>query len=187
MSEPFLGEIRAVAFNFAPDGWLPCDGRSVPIQANTALFSLLGTTFGGDGVTAFKVPDLRGRSMVGMGQAPGLAVIVQGELSGTENVTLMQTQMPSHVHAVAAPGAPAFNGPGDTGDPSGAVPANFANESGVTVNSFASASKANVTMAPTNSPAMTGPAGGNLPVSIRNPFNGTNFIIATQGIYPPRP
>jgi microcystin-dependent protein len=186
MSEPFLGEIRAVAFSYAPSGWLPCDGRSLPIQTYSALFSLLGTTFGGDGQTTFKLPDLRGRSMVGMGQGPGLSAITQGELDGSENITLLQTQMPAHAHTAGGTGAPAFNGPGETGDPSGAVVANFANDSGATVNSFAAANKANVTMAP-NSASVTGVAGGNQPVPIRNPYNGTNFIMATEGIYPSRP
>src|SRR5688572_6320685 len=99
MSEPFLGEIRMVGFNFAPQGWAFCQGQLMSIAQNSALFSLLGTTFGGDGQTTFALPDYRGRSSVGMGSGPGLTNIVQGEKSGTENVTILSTQMPVHTHA----------------------------------------------------------------------------------------
>src|SRR5690606_5156315 len=98
MSEPFLGEIRMVGFNFAPRGWAFCQGQLLSIAQNSALFSLLGTMYGGNGTTTFALPDLRGRSPVGMGNGPGLTPITQGELAGTENVTLLSTQMPMHTH-----------------------------------------------------------------------------------------
>jgi microcystin-dependent protein len=96
--EPFLGQIMAVGFNYAPRGWAFCQGQLMSIAQNTALFSLLGTQYGGDGVTTFALPDYRGRVAVGMGQGPGLSNYEQAEVSGTENVTLLQSQMPAHVH-----------------------------------------------------------------------------------------
>src|SRR5690606_5341046 len=95
-------QIMMVGFNFAPKGWAFCDGRLLSIAQNTALFSLLGTTYGGDGQTTFALPDLRGRTAIGMGQGPGLSQRAQGEMSGTENVTLIQTQIPAHTHALMA-------------------------------------------------------------------------------------
>jgi microcystin-dependent protein len=195
MSEPFLGEIRAVGFSYAPSGWALCDGHALPISQNNALFALLGTTFGGDGVTTFNLPDLRGRSMVGMGTGPGLTPITQGEKSGNEAVTLTQAQMPVHTHPASLSSmtvaAAALNGPGTTGDPSGAVVANFQESGGggTTVNSFAAATAANTTMAPTavQGTVTIAPTGGSLPVPLRGPYNGTNFIIALEGIFPSRP
>jgi microcystin-dependent protein len=196
MSEPFLGEIRAVGFSYAPSGWALCDGRALSISQNNALFALLGTTFGGDGTTNFNLPDLRGRSMVGIGTGPGLTAITQGEKSGGEAVTLTQMQMPVHTHiASLSPmtvAAGALNGPGTTSNPSGAVVANFeegGSGGGTTVNSFAAATAANATMAPaTVQGTMTiNTAGGSQPLPLRNPYNGTNFIIALEGIFPSRP
>src|ERR1700712_195012 len=98
MAEPFLGEIRIVGFTFAPRGWATCSGQLLPINQNTALFSLLGTTYGGNGQTTFGLPDLRGRTLVGMGQGPGLSNYYIGQASGTENVTLTTQQIAAHVH-----------------------------------------------------------------------------------------
>src|SRR3569833_3421678 len=96
MSSPFLGEIRAFGFNFAPKGWTMCNGQQLSMQQNAALFSLLGTQYGGNGVTTFALPDLRGRTAVNQGQGPGLSSYVIGEVTGTETVTLISTQMPQH-------------------------------------------------------------------------------------------
>ena len=104
MSEPFLGEIRMVGFNFAPTGWAFCAGQTVAIAQNSALFALLSTTFGGDGRVTFGLPDYRGRSPVGMGAGPGLTVVQQGEKSGTESVVLTSAQMPQHTHAAVFTG-----------------------------------------------------------------------------------
>src|SRR4051812_4210500 len=101
MSEPFLAEIVMFAGNFAPRGWAFCNGQILSIAQNTALFSLLGTTYGGNGQTTFSLPDFRGRSPVGTGQGPGLATIDLGEVSGAEAVTLLTTQMPVHTHTAA--------------------------------------------------------------------------------------
>jgi microcystin-dependent protein len=181
MSEPFLGEIRMVGFNFAPRGWAFCQGQLLPIAQNSALFSLLGTMYGGNGTTTFALPDLRGRSPVGMGNGPGLTPITQGELSGTENVSILSTQMPAHTHAVALQVAGTASNPVNT--PS-------------TTNNVLGASGGGPGNATIWSDALTDPvpmlasqseiAGGSQPVAIRNPFLGTNFIIALEGIFPSR-
>src|SRR5688500_1418895 len=98
MDSPFLGQIQPFGFGFAPRGWQLCQGQVLAISTNTALFSLLGTMYGGNGQTTFALPDLRGRSLVGMGQGPGLSNIVQGEVAGNETITLLTTQMPAHNH-----------------------------------------------------------------------------------------
>ena len=102
MSEPFLGEIRMFGFGFAPQGWAPCNGQLLPISQNTALFSLLGTTYGGDGRTTFALPDMRSRVPVCQGQGPGLSSYAEGQAGGAETVTLAATQMPGHTHPVKA-------------------------------------------------------------------------------------
>jgi microcystin-dependent protein len=118
MSEPFLGEIRMFGFNFAPTGWAMCNGQVLSISQNTALFSLLGTTYGGDGVTTFGLPNLQSRVPLHAGQGPGLSNYGLGEFLGAETVTLAQSQMPAHNHPVAASG-----NPGDQRSPIGNVPA----------------------------------------------------------------
>src|SRR5215212_11299169 len=128
MSEPFLGQIMMFAGNFAPRGWAFCSGQILPIAQNTALFSILGTTFGGNGQTTFALPDLRGRAPVGPGQGPGLSNIDLGQPSGTENVTLISSQMPIHNHSVncdpTGSGAliPTGNVPGLSDDRTASVP-----------------------------------------------------------------
>src|SRR6059058_5081907 len=108
--QPFLGEVRAISWNFAPKGWAFCNGQILPINQNTALFSILGTTYGGNGVTTFALPDLRSRIPVHFGQGPGLSPYSLGQVSGTENVTLLITEMPAHVHT-----AQGLNGTGNLG------------------------------------------------------------------------
>lgn len=224
MSEPFLGEIRMVGFNFAPRGWASCTGQVVAIAQNSALFSLLGTTFGGDGQTTFGLPDYRGRSAVGMGAGPGLTPIMQGELIGTESVVLGSAQLPQHTHAAVFSGQPgAVSGTAVT-TVSVDVGTNVANpmvppSQGATTYLSAATAKAGLTAVafnglygstpPDGTKATLGgiqastagaglsatsagnvsvaPAGGSLPVAIRNPCLGTNFIIAMEGIFPSRP
>lgn len=181
MSEPFIGEIRMVGFNFAPRGWAFCDGRLLAISQFSALFSLLGTVYGGNGTTTFALPDLRGRAPVGMGTGPGLTPITQGEQAGTENVTLLSTQMPPHNHAVALQVA------GTASNPVNAP---------TTTNNRLGASGGGPGNATIWSDALTDPvamppidttiAGGGQAVPIRNPFMGTNFVIALEGIFPSR-
>src|SRR4051794_23847461 len=106
MSEPFVGQILAVGFNFAPAGWLMCDGSLVAISEYDVLFNLIGTTYGGNGQTTFSVPDLRGRAAVGMGQGSGQPNYIIGQAGGSESVTLLTTQIPAHTHTLNASGTP---------------------------------------------------------------------------------
>jgi microcystin-dependent protein len=193
MSEPFLGEIRMVGFSYAPQGWLFCNGQLIPISQNAALFSLLGTTFGGDGVTNFALPDLRGRSPVGANSStgPNLSPIAQGEKSGNENVSILATQMPMHTHM--ATGTASFSVAGAASNPT-LAPSATNSVLGASGTGPGSASiwsdtlTSPVTLTNTETLTITvGPAGNNLPVPIRNPYLGTNFIIATEGIFPSRP
>lgn len=187
MSEPFIGEIRMVGFNFAPRGWAICQGQLLPIAQNAALFSLLSTQFGGDGRNTFGLPDLRGRSPVGQGQGPGLSDITMGDMTGTETVILNQAQMPSHTHtAEASIAIPASSNSADTT----AAPATNTilgptSNSGRPGSMYA-ADAANTTLKPFNNPVTVQPAGGNLPIETRNPFTGVNFIIALDGLFPSR-
>jgi microcystin-dependent protein len=187
MSEPFIGEIRMVGFSFAPRGWAFCEGQLLPISQNTALFSLLGTQYGGDGRTTFALPDLRGRSAVGQGHGPGLSNISIGEKAGAETATLTQAQMPSHSHTAEASIAIPANS--TTADTTGAPGTNTvlgpASNSGRPGSIYAT-DVANTTLKPFNNPVNVQPAGGNLPIETRNPFIGINFVIALEGIFPSR-
>ena len=178
--EPFIGQIMMVGFNFEPRGWAFCDGRLLAISQYTALFSLLGTMYGGDGRTTFALPDLRGRSAVGMGHAPGLSTIPIGQKGGTEQVTLTAANLPSHNHVLNV-----SNAAGTTSNPQGGVPANSqfqADRSSPVVQVSSYGSTPNATM----SPQAIGNSGGNIPFNNRNPFLGVNYIIALQGIFPSR-
>jgi microcystin-dependent protein len=193
MSEPFLGEIRMVGFNFAPNGWAFCQGQMVAISQNSALFSLLGTTFGGNGQVTFGLPDFRGRSPVGMGTGPGLSPIDQGEQSGTENVTMLSSQMPMHTHAsqlTASVAIPANVTPGNSKTPGVTNVLSTTNDTaaGAEVDIY-SAGPGTTTLEPFNVAVggQIGVAGGSQPLPIRNPYLGTNFIIAMEGLFPTRP
>jgi microcystin-dependent protein len=168
MSDPYLGEIRLVPYNFAPRGWAFCSGQILSIAQNTALFSLLGTTYGGNGQTTFALPDLRGRVPVSSGQGPGLSNITLGEQAGTETVTLNQGQMPAHGHLAGASNAAATGSrPGNSVPAAGGAYA--ASSDGTTLN-----------------PAFIQNSGGSQPFGIRPPYLGLNFIIALEGIFPSR-
>lgn len=169
---PILGEIKMFAGNFPPRGWAFCGGQLVGIASNTALFSILGTTYGGDGRVTFGLPDLRGRVPVGMGQGPGLTSRIQGEMSGEENHTLIATEMPQHSHALQA-----SSGNGDQRGPGG----NFPAASDQRNSQYAAAANA-TTMAP----AAIGAAGSSQPHNNMQPYLGMNFIIALEGIFPSR-
>ena len=177
MQDPFIGCIFHFAGNFAPRGFMLCQGQLLAISSNTALFSILGTTYGGNGQTNFALPDLRGRTAIGAGQGPGLSNIDLGQVAGTETVTLTTQNLPAHNHQVrcdtnpASVGAPANNLLADSGSSqSGGVPV-YSNSG-----------------APTGSlnPKSVGPSGGSQPIDIHNPFLGMNYIIAVEGIYPSR-
>jgi microcystin-dependent protein len=172
VSDQYLGEIRLFPYNFAPIGWAFCNGQIMSISQNTALFALLGTTYGGDGVTTFALPDLRGRVAVSSGQAPGLMSYSLGQTIGAENVALTQSQMPGHNHAV---NPPANDSPASATRPGGAVMAR------VPTAVYASAGDG-TTMAAYN----TASAGGNQPISVLNPLLTLNYCIALQGIFPSR-
>lgn len=171
MSEPFIGQICVFGFNFAPRGWATCSGQILSIGQNTALFSLLGTTYGGNGQTTFALPDLRGRVSNSMGQGPGLSNYDLGQVAGTESVTLSVNNLAAHAHTFAPLSA---NFAADAGKPNGNVPASVA--------SYTAAANANGAMAPGN----TGPTGGSQPVSILQPFLTLNWCISLVGIFPSR-
>lgn len=172
MSEPYLGQVIAVGFNFAPVGWALCNGQTLAISENIALFQLLGTTYGGDGVNTFQLPDLRGRVSVCAGQGPGLQPYLQGELAGRENVTLIAGQIGAHTHnfmATSTAAAGAAPGPG-------LVLAAAATGDEVYSNAGADTTLAgsSISQAP----------GGSLPHENRQPYTVINYIIALQGVFP---
>jgi microcystin-dependent protein len=176
MSEPFLGEVRMFAGNFAPKGWAFCNGQVLPIAQNPALFSILGTTYGGNGQTTFALPDLRGREPMHWGAGPGLTSRTLGEASGTESVTLISSQMPTHTHELGA-----SSNQGDQFSPSGTVPAVLVNSStGQPENAYSGAP--NTTMAPQSVTL----SGGSQPHDNMAPFLCLSFIIALEGIFPSR-
>ena len=179
MSEPYMGEIKMVGFNFAPVGWALCAAQILPIAQNTALFSLLGTTYGGNGQATFGLPDLRGRTAIGAGQGPGLSDIVLGEVSGAEQVTLTSQQMPIHNHPLMLAGAATnpVTAPTATN--------NFLGASGGGPGSASIWSTALETPIPLT-PQQNTTAGGSQPVGIRSPYLGVNFVIALTGIFPTR-
>jgi len=171
-ADPWVGEIAMVGFNFAPTGWALCDGQLLAISQNTALFSLLGTTYGGNGTTTFALPDLRGRAPIHQGQGPGLSPYVIGQVGGTETTTLTVGQMPAHSHAAMADSG---NGTSDT--PTGLLVAR--NAGGVPqYGSNAVASLA---------PGAIASTGSSPPHQNLQPYLTINFIIALQGIFPSRP
>ena len=179
MDSPYLGEIRSIAFGYAPKGWALCNGQLLPVNQNQALFSLLGTTYGGNGTTTFALPNLQGRVPVGTGQGTNLSNYPLGAALGNESVTLLQTQIPQHTHPVVGTLTPG-NSPQDT-TPAGNYPASGG------LNAFNPGPK-NVAMLPANSiSGMTGMTGGNQTHENRQPYLATNFVIALQGIYPSRP
>jgi microcystin-dependent protein len=172
MSEPFIAEIRIFAGNFAPRGWAFCNGQLLPISQNTALFSLIGTIYGGDGRTTTGLPNLQGRAPMHWGTGPGLSSRWLGEKGGFATVTLSEAQMARHTHTMMA-----SPNPGDTSDPSGGLA--LARSAGG--NAYTSASNL-VPLAD----AILPPAGGSQPHNNRQPFLGLNFIIALVGIFPSR-
>ena len=171
MSSQYVGEIRMVGFNFAPVGWMLCNGQLLPISQYTALFSLLGTTYGGNGTSTFALPNLQGR--VPIHQGTGLSFYQLGDISGAENVTLQYNNMPIHTHLVNA-----VNSSGNTASPTNAWPA--IESTGTSLN-YASAIP-NTTM----SPNLLSTAGGNSPISVIQPYLVVNFIIAFEGVFPSR-
>ncbi len=172
MSEPFIGQITIFAGNFAPRGWAFCDGQILSIAQNTALFSILGTTYGGNGQTTFALPDLRGRAPVSAGQGPGLSNYVLGQQGGSETTTLNITQIPAHAHTTQV-----FS---NTDPATSTTPTNTVLANSGEVPIYANSS--NQTLAgPT-----TGQSGGSQPFNNVQPYLPLNYIIALQGIFPSR-
>ncbi len=174
MSEPFVGEIKIFAGNFAPRGWAFCDGQLLAVSQNDALFSLLGTIYGGDGKTTFALPDLRGRAPVHMGTGPGLSARKIGQKTGAEKVTLTLNQIPGHNHPLQASNNPATNNV-----PTGEVLANTD-----TLNFYTNNTSPAVVQA--LSPAAIANTGGSQSHNNMMPSLAINFIIALFGIYPSR-
>lgn len=186
--EPFLGQIMMVGFNFAPRGWMLCEGQLLPISQYTALFSLLGTTYGGDGRTTFGLPDLRGRAPIGMGQGPGLSMHPQGAKSGSETTTLLVSNLPSHEHSV--PPAPVK---ASSQDATEQVPGtnNATTLAAPSANGRASeaynSQQPDVTLNTGQGGVLnSGITGGNIPFNNMQPYIAMNYIIATVGIFPSR-
>jgi microcystin-dependent protein len=170
--DPFIAEIKIFAGNFAPRAWAFCDGQLLPISQNSALFSLLGTTYGGDGRTTFGLPDLRGRTPIGPRNGPGLSDYALGQRGGAEHIQLNSAQMPSHNHLIRAV---------TTGGTSTTPTDNLLADSAAFDNEFSDAT-ANTNM----SSAMVSSAGGNLAHENRQPFLALNYIICIQGVFPSR-
>jgi len=179
MSEPFIGEIKMFGSNFAPRGWALCDGQLMPISGNEALFSLLGTTYGGDGRVTFALPDLRGRVAMHAGNGPGLTPRQLGAKAGVEQVTLITTEIPSHSHSASGT-IQAKSGQPDESNPGGQVPATLTN------GSEGYAETPNTTMLANGVNVTVGNTGGSQPHTNIQPFQCVNFIIALVGIYPSR-
>ena len=174
MSDQFVAEIRIFPFNFPPTGWAFCDGQLMPISQNTALFSLLGTTYGGDGKSTFALPDMQGNAPMHPGQGQGLSLRDLGEIGGSDTVTLLVSEIPVHTHAVRAHDI-------DLGELNAPSPNRSLAKS---ANATAYVAPSQLTMM---SPQALAPAGGSLPHNNLMPYLTLNFCIALQGIFPQRP
>lgn len=182
MSEQYISEIRAFACNFAPQGWMFCDGQLLPISQYSSLFALLGTTYGGDGRTTFALPDLRGRTPVHMGQGPGLSARKLGAKSGAETMTLKQQHLPTHNHSVTV-GVECVEGTGNSNTASGNVWAKDAGPAAVTYSSETPDGQ----MASDAVTVSQADVGNDTPFGIMQPFQVINYCIAVTGIFPSRP
>jgi microcystin-dependent protein len=175
MADPFVAEIRIFPFNFAPKGWAFCNGQILPLSQNTALFSLLGTTYGGDGKSNFALPNLQGRHAMAPGQGPGLSLRDLGETGGSANVTLQPNQVPSHTHQLMA-----------TASTTSASPAGNAMSQAVLPPSTAVPVYRNGANRVAMAPDAVAAVGGGQAHNNRQPYLALNFCIALQGVYPPR-
>lgn len=173
MSSPFVAEIRIFACNFAPTGWAQCNGQILPISQNTALFSLLGTTYGGNGQSTFALPNMQANAPMHPGQGPGLSLHDLGEMGGSEFVTLLESEIPAHTHSMNA----------STQDGGDSHPQNNLLAQGIGIGQYiASNTGPFVNLNPSAMP----PAGGSLPHNNMMPYLVLNFCIALQGVFPPR-
>jgi len=172
MADPFVAEIRIFPFSFPPKGWAFCNGQLMPISQNTALFSLLGTTYGGNGKSTFALPDLQGSAAMHPGQGPGLSLHDLGEVGGSETVTLLESEIPAHTHLMR----------GTTGDPADVKIPNPNAAWGISQQAQIYQGDNDVFMAP----EALAPAGGDQPHNNMQPSLTLNFNIALQGVFPPR-
>ncbi|VXC11415.1 Phage tail protein [Flavobacterium sp. 9AF] len=181
-TEPFIGEIKIFGFYFPPRGYMTCQGQILPIAQNTALFSLIGTTYGGNGQTTFGLPDLQGRMPIGQGQGPGLPIYTLGEVGGSPTTTLISSNLPAHIHSLNSVHVKilANSNLGEEQSPVNNYPAV------TTADSYSPIASANTFMGNTQVSGTTDPTGQNLPFSIKNPYLTINFSIATIGIFPSR-
>ncbi len=191
-AEPFLGEICTVPYTFCPRGFVEAEGQLLSINQNTALFSLIGTTYGGDGSITFALPDLRGRAPIGVGQGGGLTNVDLGEEGGAETVTLTQQQMPAHTHAAntnlnISTSINAVSGGGNTTAPAGKVLAASVSRDNIYSNATPNTTLASGAISTTASASTTlGITGSSQPVNKRSPYLGVRYCIALQGIFPSR-
>lgn len=176
MAEPFIAEVRMVGFNYPPRGWAACNGQLLSIWTNEAVFALIGTIYGGNGVSTFGLPDLRSRIPIHMGQGPGISNRVIGELSGTENETLTLNQMAGHGHALASASVSTVQAVGSLTTPGGN---RFARASDGEKNYSSEAADGGIPLG-----GFTDATGGNQPHANLPPFLTVNFCIALEGIYP---
>jgi len=171
MADPFVAEIRIFPFNFPPKGWAWCDGQLLPLSQNTALFALLGTTYGGNGKSNFALPDLQGRAAMHPGQGQGLSLHDLGETGGSQTVTLLQSEIPAHSHGFSVSSQLALEN----------LPTGQLFAAGEGVNMYAPANKLSAM-----APEALAPAGGDQPHNNMQPYLTFNFCIALQGVFPPR-
>lgn len=177
--EGYIGEVRLFAGNFAPMGWALCDGKQYSISMYEATFTILGTTYGGDGQNTFGVPDLRGRIAIGTGTGAGLSNIILGQSGGSESVTMSSSQMPAHIHpAMSTINFPAYSDGGDTGSPSGTILGGL--------QGAYSTQAADTHVAPATTTGSLSIVGNNIPFGIVQPVLSTNYIICLEGIFPSR-
>ena len=175
MTNPFVAEIRIFPFNFAPTGWAFCNGQILPLSQNTALFSLLGTTYGGDGKSNFALPNLQGSAPMHPGQGPGLSLHDLGETGGSATVSLLESEIPSHSHTLqASPRTADLDNPSPTNALGRSAPQQLYLQSATTPQLVAM------------SDSTIAPAGGDQPHNNLMPYLTLNFCIALQGVYPPR-
>jgi len=181
-TEPFIGEVKLLGFNFPPLGYMTCQGQVLSIAAYTALFSLIGTTYGGNGQTTFALPDLQGRMPVGQGQGPGLPNYTMGEASGNTTMSLKTDNLPQHVHTLVNMHVQVKASSATAGEQSadGTVPAT------AVAAAYSDAASPNVFTGGTQVSGTTDAAGSGMPFSILNPFLCMNFSIAVEGIFPSR-
>ncbi|MCC5997203.1 MAG: tail fiber protein [Oceanicaulis sp.] len=173
-STPYIGQITSFGFNYCPQDWAPASGQQIPVSQNPALYSLFGVTYGGNGQTYFNLPNLNGRHAAGSGYGPGLTPLYQGNTFGSDSVTLTVNQMPQHNHSFHASG----QGP-DSTQPAGGGFATYP----PTAVAYAEAGSSDVAM----NPSVVQPAGGAMPMPVRQPYLALTWCVALTGIYPSRP